>query len=207
MLQWQLGSWYIQTQLRKATEAEIECLSLSQAFECEKLCEETLSSIYPITIPSSGCEKFCERSLGNRYPTTTFPPSETPREHIWGCYLSVFQAGAQSRAQLHFVTSSSPSATGTRSSKPDPSSVPVSEPLITSLKLPSRPFCFMSCASFRLALSITLSEAVSVSGAARAGCRRQDLPAALITGTRIDFLHRVSPAGTQRVLQTLQTHL
>lgn len=31
------------------------------------------------------------------------------------------------------------------------------------------------------------------------------MPAALITETRIDFLHRVSPAGTQRVLQTLQT--
>lgn len=33
------------------------------------------------------------------------------------------------------------------------------------------------------------------------------MPAALITETKIDFLHRVSPAGTQRVLQTLQTRL
>lgn len=73
-----------QTWLSKSIDAGTECVWLSQASGCEKLCKKSLRNTYPTTISSSECEKLCERSLRNRHPTAVFTTglSETQMEQI-----------------------------------------------------------------------------------------------------------------------------
>lgn len=92
-----------------------------------------------------------------------------------GLLFECSQAGAQSRAQLHFVTSSSPSDTGTRSSILTPA---VSQFLNLSLPLSNCPQDHFASRFLLLPGWHCPSPPPRpcLSGAASARCRRQDLP-------------------------------